>query len=72
MRKFDPDFELWYMEEEAKVIFEDCFNQYLNGEMRKIEKVCGEAALGYFKVKLKLRDTNVYYIYIYIFIFKNN
>lgn len=53
MRLIDPEFDLFELEKEAKVIFENIYNLYLRGELSTLEKVCGEMALGYFKVLLK-------------------
>ncbi|CAD8072647.1 unnamed protein product [Paramecium primaurelia] len=56
MRMIDPDFDLYELEKEAKVIFEQIYNLYLLGDLESLQKVCGEAALGYFKVLLKKQE----------------
>ncbi|CAD8122867.1 unnamed protein product [Paramecium sonneborni] len=56
MRLIDPDFDLYELEKEAKVIFEQIYNLYLVGDLESLQKVCGEAALGYFKVLLKKQE----------------
>lgn len=33
MRMIDPDFDLFELEKEAKVIFENTYNLYLRGEL---------------------------------------
>lgn len=65
MREIDPEFDLFELEKEAKVIFETTFNLYLQGDLKSLQKVCGEMALGYFKVMLKKFEVEVYtYTYV--------
>ncbi|CAD8123696.1 unnamed protein product [Paramecium sonneborni] len=56
MRMIDPNFDIYELEKEAKVIFEQIYNLYLVGDLESLQKVCGEAALGYFKVLLKKQE----------------
>ena len=60
MRLIDPEFDLFQLELDAKIIFENIYSQYLRGELSELEKVCGEMALGYFKVLLKKREVEVF------------
>jgi import inner membrane translocase subunit TIM44 len=53
MRKIDPTFDLYELEDDAKGIFEAAYTTYLNGKLDLLEKMCGEMALGYFKVLLR-------------------
>jgi hypothetical protein len=59
MRLIDPAFDLFELEREAKVIFENIYMQYLRAELADLSKVCGEVALAYFKVLLKKREVEV-------------
>lgn len=59
MRLIDPGFDLFTLEQDAKVIFENTYLTYLRGELSNLEKVCGEVALAYFKVLLKKREAEV-------------
>lgn len=42
MRKYDPDFDLWELEKETRVIFENAYNTFLEGDVESLEKYCGE------------------------------
>ncbi|KRX00901.1 hypothetical protein PPERSA_09507 [Pseudocohnilembus persalinus] len=55
MRKYDPEFDLWELEKESRVIFETAYNHYLEGDIDILEKYCSEQALGYFKTLIKQR-----------------
>ena len=59
MRMIDPDFDLFELEKEAKVIFQNIYHLFLQGDLKQLEKCCGEMALGYFKVLLKKREAEV-------------
>jgi len=39
-------------------VFENTFCYFLCDEVKMLEKVCGEQALGYFKVLIKKRQTD--------------
>jgi len=56
MRKYDPSFDLWQLENEAKEIFLLAYNKYLEGDLDVLEKMCADSALGYFKVLIKKRE----------------
>ncbi|CAD8128457.1 unnamed protein product [Paramecium sonneborni] len=58
--KFDPNFDLYELENEAKVILEQIYNLYLVGDLESLQKVCREAAIGYFKVFLKKLEAEVF------------
>ena len=53
MKLFDPNFDIYEFEREAKVIFEETYKSYLLGELNVLEKICGETALAYFRVNLR-------------------
>ena len=53
MRNIDPTFDLYELEEDAKGIFEAAYTTYLQGNKELLEKMCGEMALGYFKVLMR-------------------
>ena len=56
MRLRDPNFDLFTLEYQSKVIFESIYLLYLQGELETLQKVCGERAIGYLKVLLKKRE----------------
>lgn len=53
MRNIDPTFDLYELEDDAKGIFEAAYTAYLQADLELLEKMCGEMALGYFKVLLR-------------------
>eukprot|EP00331_Platyophrya_macrostoma_P015913 CAMPEP_0176475096 /NCGR_PEP_ID=MMETSP0127-20121128/43409_1 /TAXON_ID=938130 /ORGANISM="Platyophrya macrostoma, Strain WH" /LENGTH=404 /DNA_ID=CAMNT_0017870639 /DNA_START=37 /DNA_END=1247 /DNA_ORIENTATION=+ len=52
MRKMDPTFDIYELERDARGIFNDIYSA------KRIEKQCGDMALGYFKVLLKKREAD--------------
>eukprot|EP00331_Platyophrya_macrostoma_P034874 CAMPEP_0176443002 /NCGR_PEP_ID=MMETSP0127-20121128/22154_1 /TAXON_ID=938130 /ORGANISM="Platyophrya macrostoma, Strain WH" /LENGTH=438 /DNA_ID=CAMNT_0017828129 /DNA_START=53 /DNA_END=1369 /DNA_ORIENTATION=+ len=58
MKKIDPTFDIYELERDAAGIFNDIYNAFLEGDLEKIEKQCGDMALGYFKVLLKKREAD--------------
>lgn len=53
MKQYDPNFDLWKLEGEVMTIFQNVYKLFLEEDLEKLEKVCGEVALGRFKVLLK-------------------
>lgn len=42
MKQIDPDFNLWELEEDAKGIFLNAYNQFLLGDLSQLELICSE------------------------------
>ena len=62
MKLFDPNFDIYEFEREAKVIFEETYKSFLLGELSVLEKICGETALAYFRVNLRRNKEMVFNI----------
>eukprot|EP00331_Platyophrya_macrostoma_P031435 CAMPEP_0176448884 /NCGR_PEP_ID=MMETSP0127-20121128/26099_1 /TAXON_ID=938130 /ORGANISM="Platyophrya macrostoma, Strain WH" /LENGTH=333 /DNA_ID=CAMNT_0017836019 /DNA_START=37 /DNA_END=1039 /DNA_ORIENTATION=- len=58
MRKMDPTFDIYELERDARGIFNDIYSAFLQGDLERIEKQCGDMALGYFKVLLNKESKN--------------
>lgn len=59
MREIHPGFSVHELEHDAKGIFELAYVYYLNDNLAKLSKFCGEQALAYFKVQIKKREADV-------------
>lgn len=55
MRMYDPEFDILELNYEVEEIFEDMFNNFLEGNLEYLEKFCGEAALAIIKADLQRR-----------------
>jgi hypothetical protein len=55
MQRFDKDFDLVKLHFEVEEIFKEFFCNYLNGNLKYLEKVCGKAALAVVKTELARR-----------------
>jgi import inner membrane translocase subunit TIM44 len=58
MRKIVPGFDVFELERDAKGVFCQAYDAFLEGNLEFIEKVCGESALVYFKTLLKKREVD--------------
>jgi len=58
MRKRVPGFNIYELERDAKGVFCQIYDAYLEGNLSFIEKTCGESALVYFRTLLKKREVD--------------
>lgn len=49
MKKLDPDFDVFSLEDDAKEIITECYESFLKNDMEYVEKVAGGDALTFFK-----------------------
>jgi hypothetical protein len=54
-----PSFDIFEMEDEIEFIFKQTYNEFLKGNKKYLEKVCGEVAMALFNAELKRRETGV-------------
>ena len=59
MKEIDPTFNLWELEEDAKGIFLNAYNGYLQGDLEYLEELCADSALSYFRILLKKQEAEV-------------
>lgn len=50
MKAIDPSFDIFKLEQEAKVIFERTYEAFLKRDLNTLHAVCSEGALSYFKI----------------------
>lgn len=55
MQKYDRDFDLLNLNIEAEEVFKEFFCNYLAGNVKYIEKVCGRQALAMSKTEIERR-----------------
>lgn len=56
MKKYDQDFDIMELHYEAEEIFKEFFCNFLEGNLKYLEKVCGMAGLAIVKGDLKRRE----------------
>jgi hypothetical protein len=57
MKKFDKEFDILSLHYETEELFKEFFCNYLSGNMKYIEKVCGKTALAVVKAEIARRNT---------------
>jgi hypothetical protein len=57
MQKYDRDFDLLALTYETEELFKEFFCNYLSGNIKYIDKVCGKAALAVVKSEITRRTT---------------
>jgi hypothetical protein len=60
MKKFDKDFDILNLHYEAEEVFKEFFCNYLSGNMKYVEKVCGKVALAVVKSEIARRQTELW------------
>lgn len=58
MRKFIPHFSVYELEKDARGVFCQIYDAFLEGNLEFIQKTCGESALVYFRTLLKKREVD--------------
>ena len=53
MRKVDPDFDMFELEDDAKEIFKRLYEAYLNRDGEYVSKVCDNEARGFFLASIR-------------------
>lgn len=56
MRKVDPDFDIFELEDDAKEIFKSAYEAFLKGDEEYISKVSDGEARGFFLANLTRRE----------------
>lgn len=56
MKKYDPEFDIEELTYEAEEIFKEFFCNYLSGNSKYMDKVCGGTALGVTKAMIQLME----------------
>lgn len=59
MRKRVPGFDVFELEMDARGVFCQIYDAFLEGNLDFIKSTCGESALVYFKTLLKKREVDV-------------
>jgi len=64
MQKYDRDFDMVDLHYECEEVFKEFFCNYLSGNTKYLEKVCGRSALAVVKTEIKRRETELWkYMY---------